>query len=112
MKIAEMFYSVQGEGALVGMPSVFVRTSGCNLRCAWCDTPYTSWQPEGEELDLDQIMAAARRLPAPARVRRGHGRRADDRLRDRAAYRETPRGGAAHHRGDGRHGVRPGGVRP
>lgn len=57
MKIAEIFYSVQGEGGLVGVPSVFVRTSGCNLRCVWCDTPYTSWRPEGEELSLDEILA-------------------------------------------------------
>ena len=56
MKIAELFYSIQGEGSLVGVPSVFIRTSGCNLRCAWCDTPYTSWQPEGTELELDQIL--------------------------------------------------------
>ncbi|MBV9506960.1 MAG: 7-carboxy-7-deazaguanine synthase QueE [Acidobacteriia bacterium] len=56
MKIAELFYSVQGEGSLVGVPSVFIRTSGCNLRCAWCDTPYTSWKPEGAELSLDRIM--------------------------------------------------------
>ena len=58
MKIAEIFYSLQGEGILTGVPSVFVRTSGCNLRCTWCDTPYTSWQPEGEELAVDRIVAA------------------------------------------------------
>ena len=56
MKIAELFYSIQGEGSLVGVPSVFIRTSGCNLRCAWCDTPYTSWQPEGADLTLNQIV--------------------------------------------------------
>src|SRR2546421_11827341 len=56
LKIAELFYSLQGEGSLVGVPSVFVRTSGCNLRCSWCDTPYTSWKPEGVELTLDQIV--------------------------------------------------------
>ncbi len=56
MKISEIFYSIQGEGSLVGVPSVFVRTSGCNLRCTWCDTPYTSWNPEGQELALDAIL--------------------------------------------------------
>jgi len=64
LKIAELFYSLQGEGALVGVPSVFVRTSGCNLRCAWCDTPYTSWQPEGAELSLSQIVDEVRAHPA------------------------------------------------
>jgi 7-carboxy-7-deazaguanine synthase len=48
----------------VGMPSVFIRTSGCNLRCAWCDTPYTSWQPEGAELSLDQIINEVKAHPA------------------------------------------------
>jgi 7-carboxy-7-deazaguanine synthase len=55
VKISELFYSIQGEGALVGVPSVFVRTSGCNLRCTWCDTPYTSWQPEGENLTVREV---------------------------------------------------------
>jgi 7-carboxy-7-deazaguanine synthase len=64
LKIAELFYSLQGEGSLVGVPSVFVRTSGCNLRCSWCDTPYTSWQPEGVEMPLDRIVDEVRAHPA------------------------------------------------
>jgi 7-carboxy-7-deazaguanine synthase len=64
LKIAELFYSLQGEGSLLGVPSFFIRTSGCNLRCAWCDTPYTSWQPEGSEMSLDAICAELQRTPA------------------------------------------------
>jgi len=55
MKISELFYSIQGEGKLTGMPSVFVRASGCNLRCTWCDTPYASWNPEGSDLSVSVI---------------------------------------------------------
>jgi 7-carboxy-7-deazaguanine synthase len=64
VKISEIFYSLQGEGGLVGMPSIFVRTSGCNLRCKWCDTPYTSWNPEGEEMSIDAILSMVRKYPA------------------------------------------------
>jgi 7-carboxy-7-deazaguanine synthase len=64
LQIAELFYSLQGEGSLVGVPSVFIRSSGCNLRCAWCDTPYTSWSPEGAEMELGQIVDQVRAHPA------------------------------------------------
>src|SRR5215217_4845811 len=60
MLISEIFYSLQGEGVLTGVPSVFVRTSGCNLRCTWCDTPYTSWAPDGREYSHEEIVAAVR----------------------------------------------------
>ena len=62
MKIAEIYNSRQGEGFLTGVESTFVRTSGCNLRCWFCDTPYTSWQPEGEDLSLDEILARVEEL--------------------------------------------------
>jgi 7-carboxy-7-deazaguanine synthase len=56
MRIAEIFYSIQGEGILAGVPSIFIRTSGCNLRCHWCDTPYASWKPEGPEMSIEEIL--------------------------------------------------------
>lgn len=41
---------------LAGVPSVFLRTSGCNLRCVWCDTPYTSWNPEGVDRNVASLL--------------------------------------------------------
>lgn len=56
LRIQERFVSIQGEGALVGVPSSFVRVSGCNLRCGWCDTPRTSWAPEGERESVAALL--------------------------------------------------------
>src|SRR4051812_45183177 len=64
MLISEIFYSLQGEGELTGVPSVFVRTSGCNLRCNWCDTPYASWSPEGKQMSFEEIVAEVKQHPA------------------------------------------------
>ncbi len=57
LRIAEIFHSVQGEGQWAGVPSTFIRVSGCNLRCVWCDTPYASWNPEGPVLSIDDILS-------------------------------------------------------
>ncbi len=68
MLISEIFYSIQGEGELTGVPSVFVRTSGCNLRCTWCDTPYASWNPEGTARKIDSIVAEVQSHPTARHV--------------------------------------------
>jgi 7-carboxy-7-deazaguanine synthase len=63
MRTSEIFHSIQGEGRLSGVPSVFIRTSGCNLRCVWCDTPYTSWNPDGKEMTLKDIFHSIESYP-------------------------------------------------
>ncbi len=60
LPVSETFTSIQGEGRLTGVPSFFVRVSGCNLRCAWCDTPYASWAPEGGSRTIEDIVRDAR----------------------------------------------------
>jgi 7-carboxy-7-deazaguanine synthase len=60
MRIAEVFHSIQGEGQFTGTQSVFVRTTGCNLRCWFCDTDYTSWKPEGVQRDWQDVFDEVR----------------------------------------------------
>ncbi len=57
LPISEVFTSLQGEGRLTGTRSRFIRVSGCNLRCGWCDTPYASWNPEGAPRRVDDLVA-------------------------------------------------------
>jgi 7-carboxy-7-deazaguanine synthase len=64
MRIAEVFPTIQGEGLLAGVPSLFIRVSGCNLRCRWCDTPYTSWAPEGEDWTLARLIGWVESFPS------------------------------------------------
>lgn len=61
--IAETFVSIQGEGSLAGTPSLFIRTSGCNLRCHFCDTPYSSWHAAGEPRTIASLLEALERYP-------------------------------------------------
>ncbi|HXF49890.1 MAG TPA: radical SAM protein [Verrucomicrobiae bacterium] len=55
LKVNEIYFSIQGESSYAGLPCVFVRLTGCNLRCVWCDTEYAFY--EGEWKALDQIVA-------------------------------------------------------
>lgn len=63
MQISEIFYSLQGEGILMGVPTVFVRTAGCNLRCKWCDTEFAF--TGGKEMSIDEIIKEVGKFDCP-----------------------------------------------
>jgi len=59
-KVSEIFYSIQGEGLNQGLPFIFIRFSGCNLRCVWCDTKY-AWEG-GKEMELEKIIKEVKKF--------------------------------------------------
>lgn len=61
MKINEIFYSIQGEGQWTGLPNIFIRTTGCNLRCSFCDTKYA--YENGREIQIKQIIEEIKKFP-------------------------------------------------
>jgi len=63
MIINEIFYSLQGEGFLAGVPSVFVRLAGCPLRCKWCDTKYAWDEKAGKNYSIDKIIQTVQQWP-------------------------------------------------
>jgi 7-carboxy-7-deazaguanine synthase len=63
MIINEIFYSLQGEGFLAGVPSVFVRVAGCPLRCRWCDTKYAWDEMAGKNYSIDKIIQTVQQWP-------------------------------------------------
>lgn len=65
MFISEIYESFQGEGPFAETTSLFIRTSGCNLRCSFCDTPFTSWKPEGDQMSLEEVAARVHTSLAP-----------------------------------------------
>lgn len=66
MRITEIFHSIQGESTRAGWPCVFIRTTGCNLRCVWCDTAYSFHG--GEDLSLDEILEEVDRIGGSTRL--------------------------------------------
>ena len=64
MIVNEIFYSLQGEGTLTGVPSIFVRLAGCPLRCQWCDTKYALDNAAGEQYQIEDVLQAVKQWPS------------------------------------------------
>src|SRR5688500_10555864 len=61
MRITEIYQSIQGESTYAGLPCVFIRTTGCDLRCSWCDSEYSFYG--GEQMSIEEIMAKTAQFP-------------------------------------------------
>ena len=68
MQVTEIFRSIQGESTYAGLPCIFVRLTGCNLRCVWCDTAYAF--NGGKKMSVEEVLAAVRALSDPEGRRR------------------------------------------
>ena len=66
MRVTEIFHSIQGESSFAGQPCVFVRTTGCNLRCVWCDTEYAFYG--GRDMSVDEILSEVGRTGGECRL--------------------------------------------
>jgi 7-carboxy-7-deazaguanine synthase len=104
LPVNELFCSLQGEGKLTGVPSVFVRTSGCNLRCWFCDSYHTSWEPTGAWLSLDDLIERVESFDADHVVLTGgepmiHDESVTllDRLAERGYHTTVETNGTIHH---------------
>lgn len=62
MRVSEIFFSIQGESTYTGLPCVFIRLAGCNLRCTWCDTTYTQVSEQGEDFSIEQVISEVRKF--------------------------------------------------
>ena len=71
MQVTEIYKSLQGESTFAGLPCVFVRLTGCNLRCTWCDSEFSFYG--GKKMSLDEVLEAIARLRVPEKNSGGTG---------------------------------------
>lgn len=62
MKVSEIFFSIQGESTYAGLPCIFIRLAGCNLRCRWCDTAYAQTSDQSQDFSIEQIIGEIKKF--------------------------------------------------
>ena len=89
LQVVELFHSLQGEGRLTGVPSVFVRLAGCNLRCVWCDTAYAREPDAGHAVPLSELVRQVCAFPTRFVVLTGGEPMTSENIRDLTAALQT-----------------------